>query len=323
MKKFVYKLAVFLLIMLSVAGVIQWLVDIRIRHKVLYGPDSLDLMKGEDNDLVFLGSSRCYAQFDPHMFGDALHLKAVNLGVDGHSELTAHRLRLLNYLAKNNAPRYAILNIDPIVVAGSADSNWNMVYKNEYARYAFWPSRENAPFVRYFKFNLVERTVPLYALLRYKVLPDCVTLNFHDTWMKEGYFRDDTHWDTTALPTIWDSMPRFYADTSVKSQQSIAAELQRINDVCLQHHIQLICVQTPVYKRIYRPRNFALPGTICSSLNIPFFDLNMPEIDDNIDYFYNADHMNTRGVAVMTRELLSRPAFRQLFTGNNVDLSGR
>jgi hypothetical protein len=313
MKKFIYKLITFVSTVLAIAWLIQILVDIRIKHKVLYGFDNLDVTERQANDLVFLGSSRCYSHFDPSLFLKGLQLKAVNLGIDGHSELTMHRLRLQNYLARNKPPRFVILNFDPLIAAGSMEDNRNVYNKDRFARYCFFPSTVNEPIIQYFHFNVIEKYIPLYAILRYRKFFLCLTLPYDKQWRMEGYNKHDENWDTVAEPlTKWEAFPREYFDTSIVSLNGIKEQLKELDILCRQHQIRLICVQTPIYKSVYRQSNFAYPKEICSQLDIPFFDLNSEQINNDINNFYNADHLNTKGVTKMTAELLSRPGFIQL-----------
>jgi hypothetical protein len=109
MKGFFIKLLGFAFFLLGFALIIQLLISWRISHKVLTGLDTLDFMEGQDNQLVFIGSSRCYTGFDPALYETALGLHAANIAVEGHSELIMQMLRLENYLTKHPAPKFAIL----------------------------------------------------------------------------------------------------------------------------------------------------------------------------------------------------------------------
>jgi hypothetical protein len=317
MKKFIrqvviFSLAIFLMLLLG-----QFLVDLRTRHKNIGMNDNLDVIRGQENELIFLGSSRCYMHFDPALFEETLHVTAVNLGMLGHSGLSMHKLRLLNYLAKNKTPRFAILSFDALVRPGSVENNTDMYNKDEFARYAFFPSAVNEPIVRCFKFDLLERYVPLYALLKYKRFPDCLTLPYARQYSINRYFKRDEKWDTLAHPADPKQAYENAFDTSASGLIRIELALKSLDSLCDQHNIRLICVQTPVYKAIYNDRFFCLTRLICSHLDLPFFDANYRQISDSADNFYDAGHMNTRGVRKMTSLLLSEAGFRQLFYATN------
>jgi hypothetical protein len=310
MRKFIIEVTVFMLSILVISAIVQALVDIRIKGKMVRGHDNIDFVKNQDNDLVFLGSSRCWGHFDPHLFEKRLDLKAINIGVEGHSELTMHIIRLKDYLLKNRAPRFAILNFDPFIEAGSFTQNNNFVHKNDFARYAYHCPKEDEPFVNYFRFNFAERTIPLYALLKYKLFFDCLTLTNVSNWAIYGYAKNDISWDTLANP-VADARDylKYYFDTTGSNMARIMDRLDSLNKMCQQAHIKLICVQTPVYQAIYLKPYFAKSGQICHALNIPFFETNSDSLDGNINYFYNANHLNMIGVELMTNNLFSDPDF--------------
>ena len=312
MKRFLKKLALFVTIILSLATAGQILIGIRIKGKSVRGHDNLHIVKNQQNDIVFLGSSRCLTHFDPHLFEQKSGLKAVNIGVEGHSELPVHILRLEDYLLKNKAPKFAILNFDPLMYAGSFRENTNFVHKDDFARYAFLCPAEDTLFINYFRFSFADRYIPLYALLKYKLFFDCLTLRNVSAWPKYGYARNDTHWDTLSNPVNMAFVENYF-DTTSASLARMKVQLDSLNTLCRQNGIKLICIQTPMYKAVHIKPYYDLTGQLCHEMNIPFFDLNSDSLDNNVGYFYNIDHLNTEGVEVMTNNLFADEGFlRQL-----------
>lgn len=119
MHRFIKKIVLFVFVCLAPLALIQAIVSYRIKDRILYVSDNLDQTVNINADLVFLGSSRCCSHFDPVFFDTTFHLKSANIGVDGHSELTMTIIRFKNYLSKNKAPKFVIVNFDPLVDAGS------------------------------------------------------------------------------------------------------------------------------------------------------------------------------------------------------------
>jgi hypothetical protein len=99
------------------------------------------LQKKSNADLVLLGSSRCFSHLDPRFFFK-LPPKTGNIGMNGHSELTAILLRLKNYLAENKTPKYVILSFDPLINPRDYENNSNFTDKNNYASIACFPSKK-------------------------------------------------------------------------------------------------------------------------------------------------------------------------------------
>lgn len=309
MKPFFKNFVLFALLLMGIIFLIQIAISFRIKGKTVTGYDTLELTSNVNADLVFMGSSRCWAHFDPQFFEKNYHLKSVNIGMNGHSELTASTLRLKNYLAQNKAPKFALLNIDPFVNSGSLENNTNFVNKNDYARYAFFSNKEDEPFMDYFQFDTAERCIPLYALFKYQLFLDCVTLKKTNTF-PEGFELNDEKWDTIKYP-ISDINKKYFSKP--KDIPSITKALSELNDLCRQNNIRLICIQTPVYKSAYDVNAFEMPKTICQKLNIPFIDANVESIRNKTDYFYNAIHLNKQGVYEMNKLLKNEKELDTIF----------
>ncbi|MBF6642050.1 hypothetical protein IVB69_11210 [Flavobacterium sp. J49] len=299
MKQFFKNSALFALLLTGILLLIQIAVSFRIKGKTVTGYDTLELTSNVNADLVFMGSSRCWAHFDPKFFEETYQLKSVNIGMNGHSDLMASRLRLQNYLAQNKAPKFVLLNIDPFISAGSLEHNTKMVNKNDYARFAFFPKEEDQPFMDYFQFDAAERYIPLYALFKYQMFIDCVTLQKSNAFPK-GFELNDEQWDTLKYP-ISDINKKYFFKP--KDLPGITQAMKELNDLCQKNNIRLMAIQTPVYQITYDALAFERPKTICQKLDIPFIDANYESIRNKTDYFYNAIHLNKKGVQEMNKRL--------------------
>ncbi len=293
------RFAIFSIILLLV---FQIVISFRINGKTIRGHDNLEQTSNINADLVFIGSSRCWAHFDPVFFNTTYKLKSINIGVDGHSEISMAITRLKDYLSRNSSPKFVIFSFDPFITAGSFYNNTNFVHKNDFARYAFLPKKKDLPIVDYFKFDFYEKYIPLYAIFKYELLKDAISLNDNDNWSKYGYEMNDKKWDTIANP-VKDIMRNFFFKKSEIT--SITNALDKLNNVCFLNNIKLTCIQTPVYKVIYDNASFLETKIICNNLNIPFIDANKEYIRNNMEYFYNSNHLNKFGVAEMNAVLKS------------------
>lgn len=292
MKQFLKNIALFSILILAIISLVQIAINFRIDGKTVTGYDTLEVTSKVDADLVFMGSSRCWAHFDPRFFEENYHLKSVNIGMNGHSDIAASYLRLQDYLQRNKMPKFAILNIDPLLNAGSLEHNTKFVTKNDYSRFAFFPNKIELPFVNYFNYDCYERYVPLYALFKYQLFFDCITLKNSNSF-PEGFELNDEKWDTIKYPITDFNKKYFYKSKEIPS---ISKALGKLNELCLKNNIKLICIQTPVYKVLYDENVFKTPKLICESLKIPFLDFNEANIRNNTNYFYNAIHLNKNGV---------------------------
>jgi hypothetical protein len=286
--------------------VLQALISLRINGTTVRGHDNLELTSHIDADVVFLGSSRCLAHFNPNFFDSVYHLRSLNMGMDGHGEISMARIRLSTYLLTNKAPRVAFFTFDPFTTAGSSTQNRNFIHKDDFARYAFLPTKQDIRIVDYFGFGPCERYVPLYALFKYHLLSDALFLNNRDNWVQYGYERHLEDWDTTVY-RISDTTKRAYFKAS--QADTIARSLDSLNNLCRQNNIQLLCIQTPVYKIIYDETSFSLTKQICERLGIPFIDVDSEDIRDDFYSFYNSYHMNHNGVAKLNAFLIQDSLF--------------
>lgn len=312
MRPFLKNSILFAFLLLGIVLLIQIAVSCRIKGRTVTGYDTLEQTSNVNADLVFMGSSRCWAHFDPKFFEDTYHLKSANIGMNGHSDLTASILRLENYLTKNKAPKFVILNYDPFVTAGSLSDNTNFVNKNDYARFAFFPNKEDEPFMDYFGFDASERYLPLYALFKYNMFVDCVTLKYSNSFPK-GFELNDEKWDTIKYP-ISDFNKKYFFKP--KDIPGIIQTLKQLDDLCKKNNIQLICIQTPVYKSVFNAKAFEAPKYICSKMGIPFIDVSNSFLKDKTDYFYNAIHLNKDGVYEMNKLLKNGKKLDTIFKIN-------
>src|SRR4051812_7370810 len=171
MSVFIKRMLLFLLSVILLITILQAIISIRISGKTVNGHDNLETTSNINADLVFLGSSRCWDHFDPKFFDTTYHLKSLNIGVDGHSEISMAIVRLKDYLSRNKPPQKAVLSFDPFMSGGS-NYNTNFVHKDNFARYAFLPSKKDLLIIDYFHFNFYERYIPLYAMFKYKRIAD-------------------------------------------------------------------------------------------------------------------------------------------------------
>jgi hypothetical protein len=301
MKKFIIKILQFFTLVALVVIMLQIIIGIRVNNKSTTGHDNLDLTSNVNSEIIFMGSSRCWAHFDPVFFEKEFNLKSTNIGIDGHSELSMVYARLLDYLKYNSSPKYAIINFDPFISGGNiSKKTTNEVHKDNFARYAFSPINDDWETVKHFGFDNWEKYFPLYAVFKYKQISNCLFQNNISTYVKYGYGRNEQSWDTIKEP-IDGSLVKYYR---IKDRQfEVKNVINQINELCIANGIKLILVQTPVHNSIYEKEMFEIPEGIAEELNILFIDANYDMIKSETKYFYNSNHLNVKGVEIMNSNL--------------------
>jgi hypothetical protein len=298
MKNFVKNILIYLCFVFLVALAIQCIISFRISGKSISENDNLEQTSNVNADLVFLGSSRSSMHFDPKFFDENFKIKSVNIGVNGHSDIAMAIIRLKYYLSRNKQPKFAILNFDPFVYAGSILNNSQFGIKNEFSRFAFFPDNKDLLIVNYFKFNLSEKYIPLYSIFKYRQLRNCLFVKNNNDYKKYGYQIHDEHWDTIANPITLDAEKLYFKKNQI---EPITNSLRELNELCLKKGIKLLCIQTPVYKSIYDKAAFSNTRKICKNINIPFLDVYDRSIIDNVKCFINSNHLNKYGVEQMNQ----------------------
>lgn len=307
MKNFLRKIGLFAALALALAIGLQALLSWRMRDKILLGSDNLHL-HDQQADLVLLGSSRCWAHFDPNFFEKEFGTKAINIGMSGHSEIDLNRLRLESYLAKNKKPSFVIFNFDPMASPDSVNQGENYVLKDIYARYAFWPDPYNAPILDFLRYNWAEKYIPGFALIKYKMVLPALRPPKEVAYVTYGYENTMRHWDTVAQPPSGVMKQYFFKDNDVPA---ISRALAALKKTCDDNHIKLLCIQTPIYKSAYDAKAFARSGAICKQLGVDFLDTDSEAFRNCIDCFYNSNHMNRTGVEKMNAVLADDARLRQ------------
>ncbi len=297
MKKFLFRTFNYLAILLAVATILQLIISARIKDKVLYGSDNLYAVKGQKNDIVFLGSSRCFNQFDPWFFRDSAGASSVNLGIQGHADITVYLIRLKYYLANNPPPKAVILSFDPYINAGPYNVQKDFTHKDHFSRYAFFPRNEDKMIVDYFGFNFFEKYIPLYALLKYQVFIKCISPYKKTIWETRGVAINPNVWDTTVAPygDALQSALRSYNAFKIY-YDSIKGDLQSLNNLCKENNIKLLCVQMPLFRGLYRKDGFDLVTKMCDECGVPVINTNDEFNIGDPRNFADPYHLNYQGV---------------------------
>ncbi|MBN2164902.1 MAG: hypothetical protein JW717_01360 [Marinilabiliaceae bacterium] len=297
MNLFIKKLILYSILSFGVLFLINYLLLLRVNNNITADHDNLEQTINVNADVVFIGSSRCWVHFNPSFFNEKFNLKTINIGVDGHTELSMAYSRLVDYLKGNDNPKYAVLSFDPFIRAGSFEgTSENIVHKNSFSRYAFRPINKDWQTIKQFNFNTLEKYFPLYAIFKYDQLANCLFPNNNSSFTKYGYDRHDESWNTNIFQLVSNLKSKFF-DTSEIS--AIKEALTKIDKLCCNNRIKLICIQTPVFENIYDKEAFRITKNICDTLNISFIDANIRSIRTDTSSFYNANHMNTSGVNKM------------------------
>jgi hypothetical protein len=268
---------------------IQLLLSWRISGKSINGQDNLEQCSNRNTEVIFVGNSRCITTFMPERFQEK-GIKAINLGLHGHPNLSFIENRISDYLLRNRKkPKVICINFDVFSVSKKEQS---ILMKDRFARYAFMPEKKDLIMLDYFGFDWAERNIPAYAILKYRKLLDAMILNNQSQWLSIGMETESKQicgneqiQSTKELKSIF---------RKKKDDILLMKELRALNIYYKKMGITLLAVQVPVFETIYNNR-FKTTKKICQDAGVPFIDLAIEQFNKDCSLFKDLNHLNTKG----------------------------
>ena len=293
MKKFIYNILIFVLPVGFVLTMVDFMFSSLAKRSNDYAIESwYDLMKGDIKaDVIIMGSSRAWVQYNPLIFDSILNINSYNLGIDGrHHYSEIHKYHL--FKKRNKKPRLIIQNID-IFELNTIDRGYNMYQFYPY----FWERDMRREFINNEPFNAGEKYLPMYRFINYGIrtfLPN------DSNYLTKGFRGQIKPWNGKAFMKI-DSI-RFIANDSVLHMFDTYLAEARADG------IKVLFVYAPIYIGATRKmRNikkmYDTYQTFAKKYKIPILDYTHMDICYDTTYFYNAMHMNKRGAEVFSDSL--------------------
>lgn len=299
MKKFIYNILIFVLPVWFVLMMADFMFSSIAKRSNDYAIESwYDLMKGSIKaDVIIMGSSRAWVQYDPLILDSILSVNSYNLGIDGrkhYSQIKKYHL----FKKRNKKPRLIIQNID-IFDFNAIIRGYNMYQFYPY----FWDRDMRIEFINNEPFNAGEKYLPLYRFINYSIYNDINTfLPTDSNYLTKGYRGKTATWDGAALMKV-DSISFLPNDTVLHMFDTYLAEARADG-------IKVLFVYAPIYigatrkmKNIKKMRDTY--QTFANKYEIPILDYTHMDICYDTTYFYNASHLNKRGAEVFSDSLAS------------------
>lgn len=300
MKKFLYKILLFTLLIFIFACCLDFFLSYRLRQNKNRMYAAWNKMYNDSTcyDLVINGSSRAWTQYNPLILDSILNLNSFNLGIDG-SAINRQVIKYKKYCELHGDPKYLIQNID------LGTMSYTMGYEREqFFSYFFYDRDLLNEYDQYENFSWGEKYVPCYRYLGYEdVMTEAI---FHDNkkhffeYLNKGYFSSDKEWDGSVL----------YAMDSIECAIDSNALSLFINFLQEEtdNGVKIIFVYAPIYigareKMVNEEEMFAMYDSIAKKFDIPILDYNDISLCYDTAYFYNATHLNRVGAELFTTKL--------------------
>ena len=250
-----------------------------------------------DADLVIMGSSRAWVQYDPAILDSILQINTFNMGIDG-SGLNRQIIRYEvfdHYQAKK--PKYIVLNVDYF-----SATNWTIGYEREQFFPYMWDPYMRKVISKVEPMSWGERYIPVYRYTTYKGLYNVVHEKPWDAKTYKGYMGHDKTWN----PEAYNEISSFH----FKADERVMAMFEQFLEERKQEGISIIFCYAPIYigateKVENLEEFFAYYKDYAVRYDIPILDYTYHELSMDTTYFYNATHLNRQGAELFST-LLAR-----------------
>ena len=298
MRKFIITAVIFGIGLLGLAYLDDVVISKKLQHsatRMLIGWNeiySMDL----HNDIVIMGSSRAWVQYNPVILDSVLHTNSYNLGIDG-SCINRQILKYNTYCRLNSHPKFIIQNIDYNTIRLSSG------YEREQFFPYFYDDTLKIMSSDIEHWNWLEKYVFCYRYIGYTNLTQSVfgikELNKSDKLVK-GYYGKDLKWDGSKLKKLKE-LDYGRDTTALRLFDQYLSKAKAEN-------ITIIFVYAPIYieatKKIKNIEGmYAMYDSIAKKYDIPVLDYNHNYLSYDRAYFYNATHLNKTGSELFSTKL--------------------
>jgi hypothetical protein len=251
-----------------------------------------------DADLLVMGSSRAWVQYDPHIMDSLLSVNSYNLGMNAsHVNRQIVKYEIYRHYQKKR-PSFLLVNFD----------YWGNWQKSIYEREQFFPYLANSYMRKLIneqeKFFKRELYVPMYRYYGQGLLSLIKSANaendkYKEYWYK-GYRCNPSEWDGTEFAKIETVEFEPFQDV-VEQFDAFLSELQKDD-------VKVIFVSSPIYagvtkKLINLSEFYVFRQYFSEKYDIPVLDYICDTICNDTMYFFNATHLNKTGAELFTTKL--------------------
>lgn len=288
MRKYLLQLGVFLITILLIAILIEIWIFFKWKNHSAFGHDNWHLLDNRKADLVILGNSRAWVQFDPQAIKDSCNIEVVNLGIDGHGT-DVWLSRLKQYLKKNPSPKWVWVQIDGMEEYWGGRNDFYL--KDSLLTYLFLNRMDVRSHFSHLKgYDYFDEWIPLYRFMGNQEA---------FLQMVFGKPRIDRPLGFQAMNKHFISMDTIYRNRRIPKEKYLKGlnHILEMKKLCDQHKTQFIVVHAPILEPYYKSQ-LDLPQwkSDLAQNQIPFIDFNPLFPHQDTSLFYNTAHLNSKGV---------------------------
>jgi hypothetical protein len=313
MKKFIlhvfYFLIPILVIIILFSNAIDSFISLNLKKSNIYAqkefPTWNSIIDGKVNsDIIINGSSRAWVHINPTLISDCLSVSAYNLGIDGHN-IFMQDLRTSLLLKNNTKPHLIIHSLDVFTLQKQKElynsdqilpymTSNNEIKKATLNYEGYKPIDYEIPLIRYYgKYHAIKTAISMH-----------LTPHSNPIGRIKGYEGQDLHWNTD-----FDKAKKIMKSYKAIIDKSLIQLFEKYIQNCKTNKIKLIFVYTPEYIEGQnfienRQQIIRVYKQLSEKYSIPFYDFSQDKISFNINFFYNATHLNKTGSEKLTNQLI-------------------
>lgn len=300
MKKFLYQVIKFSIILILISYVFVWFYE-KPQREAYHSGTSVKLLKWNSiknnpnkYDLIILGTSRGYCAYNPMVIDSTIKMSSYNMCTG--SQHIIESLYMFKEILKHQKPKYLVYDVflpsfrkspDYSQVFSNSKYMSNDMILNEFFNSKFLDFL--FPIVKY-KSSLKRDIVGLF---KFKKTHTIDTIS----WIK-GYKPSTKENDSIAVKNFGSIYT--FSNTDVFSNNEIEYYLKALKKLCDNHEVELICIRTPYpptrLKNTLKDDANIYFTEFLNSQEISFYDLNYLSNNNYTDYdFVDYHHMNSIG----------------------------
>lgn len=311
MKKFLFRLVLFLAPVIIFAGLADWYLSKTLRKSNSYTVGEYStwnsILDGKVNsDIVIYGSSRAWVHINPAILEDSLKTSVYNLGIDGHNFWLQY-LRHTLLLQHNTTPKLIIQTLD-LQTLMKQETLYN---PDQFLPYMLWNKEMREATLSYEGYKFFDYEIPL---LRYYGKLDALkevkrlvqNPNLNPLERIRGYKGIDRKWNND----LKEAQLKYKGITIKTDPQSVVLFEKYIQE-CQSKKIKMVFVYTPEYIKgmdliLNKKDIIALYTKLSIKYKIPFYDYSNDALSMNQRNFYNSLHLNKSGSEQFTQKLAAK-----------------
>lgn len=295
MKRFLQTILIVLFLLLTISIPFDYVLSNYLTHSkarkyVVWNDIVFDTVNA---DLLVLGSSRAWVQYDTYIMDSMLNINSYNLGIDG-SALNRQMLRYKIYdHFQKKKPKALLINVDCLGIGYTTGYEREQFFPYFHIKYAGKEMKEMEPF------SVGELYLPMFRYYKnglYQVVLD----SYEDTVLYKGYEGKEKLWDGTEFSKI----NSYHFNRDEQTERAFEVFLMQLKE----QNIEIIFVYAPIYIKLTNkvdnlPEVYETFQSYSNKYQIPILDYTYYYLSYDTTYFYNANHLNKTGAELFTKQL--------------------